>query len=54
MVEDINLLIQFVHDQGFDQPDLVEAADRITYCLNKPAIPCMLQMIGGFLPRGDD
>jgi len=26
---DITLLIQFVEDQGFDEPDLVEAADRL-------------------------
>ena len=29
---DEELLIQFVEDQGFDEPDLVEAADRLKRC----------------------
>lgn len=30
---DEELLIQFVGDQGWDQPDLVEAAERLKRCI---------------------
>lgn len=32
---DEELLIQFVADQGWDQPDLVEAAERLKECINE-------------------
>jgi len=31
-ISDEKLLIQFVDDQGFDQPDLVGAAERLKAC----------------------
>ena len=35
MDSDILLLIQFVRDQGFDEPDLVEAAERLENAINE-------------------
>lgn len=32
---DIEKLIQFVMDQGFDEPDLVQAANRLQHMLNE-------------------
>jgi len=32
---DEELLIQFIDDQGWDQPDLVEAAARLKDCIEK-------------------
>ena len=32
---DEQLLIQFVKDQGFDQIELVEAADRLEKCIRE-------------------
>lgn len=41
---DEQLLIQFVEDQGWDDPDLVEAAERLKDCIKEElqdyAYPC--------------